>query len=151
MVANGIPMMMSLCAVAMTIAMYISTQEQSIDAVAFLGYTILLELYVGDVFLYLTFEPTLPLHTLVHNQLNSTFLDAVLTLYESVWLLLLPGPESFTAGFISLGSMVILLFADQMLPKHTNTDWRTVWYTVSACRRAFVVGYLTTESLPPMF
>jgi len=150
-IVNSIPLLMSLYTVAMTIAVYIHTKGQFLDTLAFLMYTLLFELYVGNVFLYLTFEPTMiPVKKSVE-QMNNTFMDAVLTLYESVWILLLPSPASVTVGFVSMGSMIVLLFMEQMYSKYSSPELRMVCYVVSACRRAFVIGYLMTESLPPMF
>ena len=147
-VTNLIPLLMILYAIGISLVLYTRTREHYLSTMAFLGYTILFEWYIGNVFLYLTFEPTLSPLSKKHEQINHTIADSIVTLYESVWIILLPTPESFVNGYISMGSIIALLFMDQMLPKHSNTDWRTSWYVASACRRAFVVGYLMTESLP---
>jgi len=134
--------------IPLMLTLYAATNAPYPDAFAFLCYTLGVEWYIGNVFLYLTFEPTLLPSTKRNEKLYYTTVDMILTLYESMWILLLDTYSSVVNGYIAMGSMIVLMFIEKLLADYPDTDWRTVWYIAGACRRAFVMGYLVSASLP---
>jgi hypothetical protein len=137
-VTNLIPMLM---------AIYKGVTAPPLELIIFIGYILGLELHLGNTALYLMFEPTFTSHMKSLETLNLNILDAILMLHECVWILCLPTPDSFMNGYISMGAAIAILFLEKMLITETNKEWRTTLYVASACRRAFVMGYISTVSI----